>query len=114
MSWIIEKFFRGEPRHWLYVCVYDTGFIAESSTDSRYHWALIIGPNSQNTVLSGTKHHIRKALPSSSDWSLEQVGLKDARFDFNLIVRVAVAEVTDPTYLDKTLATVPVINGVPY
>ncbi|KAL2889568.1 hypothetical protein HOO65_020110 [Ceratocystis lukuohia] len=79
-----------------------------------YHWALIIGPNSQNTVLSGTKHHIRKALPSSSDWSLEQVGLKDARFDFNLIVRVAVAEVTDPTYLDKTLATVPVINGVPY
>ncbi|KAL5594726.1 hypothetical protein BROUX41_001640 [Berkeleyomyces rouxiae] len=95
MSWIIEKYFRSEPRHWLYVCVYDTGYIAESVTDSRYHWALIIGPNSQNK-------------------NLEQIGLQDARFDFNLIVRVAVGEVTDPAYLDKTLAAVPIINGVPH
>ena len=79
-----------------------------SSTLTRYHWALIIGPKEENEKSQGTQLHVQDHMQTggTSQWSFEERDITITATNM-LLIHVTIAKILD---LDWTLN---IIHAVP-
>ena len=79
-----------------------------SSTWTRYHWALIIGPKEENEKSRGTQLHVQDRMRTggTSQWSFEECDITVTATNM-LLIRVTTAKILD---LDRKLD---IIRAVP-
>lgn len=77
----------------------------------RYHWALIVGPNIEDSDARGKRYHVRDALLANRQvqWTMveQEIPLVATQM---LLARVVVGKVTDKEHLRYILRSVPVIQ----
>lgn len=79
-----------------------------------YHWALIVGPKTENLNSRGKRFHVKNADFNLAplQWKFEEVGIPLIATAM-LIVRVLVGKVENMERLQDTLRLVPVLQNDP-
>ncbi|KJZ73343.1 hypothetical protein HIM_07347 [Hirsutella minnesotensis 3608] len=81
-----------------------------SSTDNRFHWALLLGPKVEGSKpAKGMRYHIKN--PLARGWVFEERELRDIRTTPNLLVRIMIGKVKSRSRLAKVLRKVPLVEG---
>ncbi|KAL8923767.1 MAG: hypothetical protein Q9208_004415 [Pyrenodesmia sp. 3 TL-2023] len=94
----------------LYIALYARGGSAnrQPGSDERYHWALLVGPKSDEEAARGTRYHAKN--PLDGKWTYEERDIFTAR-SIMLLVRIVVGKVTSNDRLQAALRSVPIVQG---
>ena len=75
----------------------------------RYHWALLIGPKTENThVVPGARYHVKNSLLG---WIYEETELENVQNTLNLLARMLIAKIENEERLIALLRGLPVVQG---
>ena len=86
---------------------------------SRYHWAFLIGPKTENDdEVPGGRYHVKNRINPSADgpssiWAYEEADLKDVKNTTNLLARVMIGKVESLERLLGIFRRIPVIQNDP-
>ena len=99
-----------KPR--LYVALYARG--SSQSDGEPYHWALIVGPKEELQDSRGRRHHVRNTIDQAGNsyWYYQQVEIP-VQPTSTLLVRIAIAKVTDQAQLERTLENMTLVQNDP-
>ncbi|KAI3392876.1 hypothetical protein diail_5009 [Diaporthe ilicicola] len=96
-------FIKSKNKKRLFVAVYPSG-----QGTGTYHWALLVGPKDEGTIVAaGQRYHV-KNQPVGPHWKYDPGNVQDVRVTAQLLARVTVAKILDEKRLIKTLAKNPV------
>jgi hypothetical protein len=88
------------------------GMKHRSSSNRRYHWALLVGPkNESSKEVPGVRYHVRN--PPLAGWTYEKTPVDNIQVTVQLLARILIAKVEDLDRLNAIFESVPVIQGDP-
>ncbi|GAD97474.1 hypothetical protein LEMA_P119770.1 [Paecilomyces variotii No. 5] len=96
-----------------YVSLY---FRSGQSPPDSYHWALLVGPKHDEDHYDAMQYHVKNTIQpgvSGQPWVFEASRLGDSETRFRLLTRVLIAKIGDPSSVDASLRSVPVVQGDP-
>ncbi|KAK4942138.1 hypothetical protein LTR10_018030 [Elasticomyces elasticus] len=99
---------RDKPR--LYIALYPRGglpFFRNNFNCDSYHWSLIIGPQTALRTDPGTRYHIAHGDDDTNKYVYEEQDIPSTAGAQTVLVRVAVAKVTDESRLEALLREIP-------
>lgn len=97
----------------LYVSLY---FRSGQAPPDSYHWALLVGPKRDEDPYDAMQYHVKNTIQpgvSGQPWVFESSRLGDSETRFRLLTRVLIAKIGDPSSIDASLRSVPVVQGDP-
>ncbi|KIV84026.1 hypothetical protein PV11_06002 [Exophiala sideris] len=99
---------RDKPR--LYIALYPRGglsFFRNNFNCDSYHWSLIVGPQTALRTDPGTRYHIAHVDDDTNKYVYEEQDIPSTAGAQTVLVRVAVAKVTDESRLEALLREIP-------
>jgi hypothetical protein len=103
----------GSNKDRLYVALYNRGRV--NPDDSPYHWALLVGPKTEEVDSDATRYHIRNRIDPVSKreiWVYEALPIKAAPTSM-ILTRIMIAKVADNAALERVLERIPIRQGDP-